>query len=103
MAENCSVNKRIAILLNKPHVGCLSHKLNIEIDEMIDFDVLLSSTLNQVHETMTQCRMKLKKSAILQNLTDLSPIVPNQTRWSSKLEMIKLSTDKRREYIRWRP
>ncbi len=35
MADNRNTNKRIADLMNIPHVGCNNHKLNLEVKKMI--------------------------------------------------------------------
>ena len=80
VGDNVSVNKRIATLLNIPHVGCLNHKLNLDVKEMLRCDQRMSNTLESVQRTMSQCRKRLKNRATLRNLTDLSPTIPNETR-----------------------
>eukprot|EP00171_Calliarthron_tuberculosum_P023569 IDg23569t1 len=82
IADNCSVNKRLARLLRVPHVGCMSHKLNSEVKEMVRVDKSLERTVTSVHETMSNCKRRLTNRAMLRNLTDLSPVLPNATRWS---------------------
>ncbi len=53
---------------------------------MIRIDTDKKSCINSVNETMTDCRTKNR--ALLRNLTTLSPIVENKTRWSRKNLMI---------------
>ncbi len=83
------MNKRIAKLLNIPHVGCLSHKLNLDVNRMIESDDVLSRTLDSVQKSMHECRTKLKNRALLRNITHLAPILPNETRWSGKYAMVE--------------
>lgn len=52
-------------------------------------DALLRVVLDGVHKTMSMCRQKLKCRASLRNLTDLSPIVPSDTRWSVQYLMLR--------------
>eukprot|EP00171_Calliarthron_tuberculosum_P003890 IDg3890t1 len=88
IADNCSVNKRIARILNVPHVGCMSHKLSSEVNAMVRADASLENTIKSVQETMTTCKRRLTNRAILRNLTDLAPVSPNQTRWSGLKTML---------------
>ena len=46
---------------------------------MIENDYGLKSTLESVHKTIAVCRPKLKNGALLRNLTDLNPILQNDT------------------------
>ena len=55
---------------------------------MIDDDDELSCTIHSVQKAMRDSRM-LKNAAILRNITDLKPVLPNETRWSGKFEMLK--------------
>eukprot|EP00171_Calliarthron_tuberculosum_P002661 IDg2661t1 len=59
VGDNASTNLRTAKLCSKPHVSCTSHKLNNE------------------------------NAAILRNLTELRPVMHNQTRWSGKFNMLQ--------------
>eukprot|EP00171_Calliarthron_tuberculosum_P000936 IDg936t1 len=59
IADNCAVNKRLAKLLHVPHVGCMSHKLNSEVKEMVKIDKSLSKTIDSINETMSNCRRRL--------------------------------------------
>jgi len=108
--DNAPVNKKIAKLLQIPHVTCKSHALNLEVNYMTRLNHQLKTALNSVHETMLSCKQKLKNSALLRNLTDLKPIIHNQTRWSGKFymmqrflrirtELIEISNDDRSDIV----
>lgn len=88
LADNCSVNKRIADLLEIPHVGCNNHKLNLEVRRMIDANSRIQGTIESIHKTMKSCKSGLKNRALLRNITDLCPVLNNQTRWSSIYQML---------------
>lgn len=88
IADNASVNKKIARLLNKHHVGCLSHKLHLDVWDMISNSEELSHVVESVQNTMKGARA-LKNAAVLRNITDLKPVLPNVTRWSGMLHMLK--------------
>ncbi len=89
MADNRNTNKRIADLMNIPHVGCNNHKLNLEVKKMITESPSLQSTIDSVHLTMKSCTTGLRNRALLRNITDLSPVLNNQARWSSVHFMLK--------------
>lgn len=80
IGDNCNTNFRIASRLGVPHVGCMSHKMHSEMRNMINKNVLLSSLVEDISETMRQCRVRLKNRAILHNLSELAPVLPNDTR-----------------------
>ena len=79
-SDNCSMNLKVADLLKIPHVACKNHILNLEVNEMVkqtrELEVTLSSS---IHETMSQCRKKLKNAALLRNLVNLVPVLHNKT------------------------
>ena len=83
------VNKKIAKLLQIPHVTCKNHVLNLEVNHMTKTNMALHEVLNSVHGTMLSCKQKLRNGALLRNLTDLKPIIHNQTRWSGKYYMME--------------
>lgn len=89
VTDNCNVNGLISELLSIPHVGCSSHKLNLEVETMVQADQNLKSCLELVHTTMTDVRGKLRNRAMLRNLTSLCPVVENKTRWSGKCHMLR--------------
>ena len=86
-ADNTNLNPAVAKELKIAHVGCMSHKLNLDVNEMIDTDPILSDLLENVHDVMNLSR-SLKNAAILRNLTTLVVSTPNKTRWSGKSDML---------------
>ena len=88
ISDNCNTNKSIASKSGRPMVGCYSHKLNLEVNRMIKSTNELQDTINSVQETMAAAKSKLKNKAMLRNLVELSPVVPNETRWSGKCDMV---------------
>ena len=79
IGDNCATNLKIASLCQKPYVGCCKYKLNLEVNKMIDEQASLKHCIDAIQNTLTDAR-KLKNAAILRNLTDLRPIVHNETR-----------------------
>lgn len=59
IADNRSVNRRIASITAKPHIGCVSHKLNLEVHYMITEYIDLSTTITDMHETMRVAKSRL--------------------------------------------
>ena len=88
ISHNCSTNRKIAKDCGKPLVGCLNHKLNLQVNQMIRNMPELKKQIDSVHNTMAAARNGLKNAAVLRNLTELHPIVPNDTRWSGKSLML---------------
>ena len=60
IADNASVNLRISRLSKKPHVGCISHKLNLEVNHMVQNHADMERVINSIHETMRAVKMKIK-------------------------------------------
>lgn len=89
IADNCSTNKCVSDLFNIPHISFNSHKINLEVNKIIDTTQSFKNTIDSIHNTMKSCKVKLKNADILQNLTDLKPMVHNKTRWSSKYYMLE--------------
>lgn len=52
-------------------------------------DQELKKCIDSVHQTMTDCRCKLRNRAMLRNLTALVPIVECRIRWSGKYLMLE--------------
>ena len=73
-------------------VGCYSHRLNLEVKEMMQNHVVLSGVIEAVHYTMKCAGSQPKSAALLMNLTDLLPIMHNETRWSSAYHMLRRFT-----------
>lgn len=64
----------------------LSHQFNLEVNDMIDQHSSISIFLEKVHQ-IKKCARSMKSSAVL---TDLSPVFPNETRWSVRKYMLKM-------------
>ena len=88
IGDNCSTNHSIAKLMKLPFVGCNSHKLNLQVEKMVQSDVSLKKVITDVHNTMSACRNGLRTSAMLRKLETLRPVVENSTRWSGKHSML---------------
>jgi hypothetical protein len=82
LADNTTTNRKTARILGKPHVPCHSHLSSLEVHEMVKNDAILSKTSKATHKTMVEAKQSLKNRAITRKLTNLSPIVGNDTRWS---------------------
>lgn len=89
VADNCSVNTKIAEKLSIPHVGCSNHLLNIKVLSMVNADPELKFWITYVYKTMTDCRSLLINMEMLRNFTALAPIEENKTRWSGKFLMMQ--------------
>jgi len=100
IADNAPVNKRIAKLIEVPHVGCLSHKLNLEVNLMVENDKSLSNSISSIATTMKNCKTRIKCRAMLRNLTHLSPLLYNKTRWSGKYAILVRFLEIREELIK---
>ncbi len=59
VADNCSTNRRIAELMELPRVGCLSHKLHLDINDMITKEKRLETVIVSIHRTMKSCKTSL--------------------------------------------
>ena len=89
IADNTKTNLKIARSLGVPHVGCNNHKLNLDVELWVKNTAQLQHTIDDVHATMLSAKSKLKNAALLQNETDLKPVIHNKTRWSGKFKMLK--------------
>lgn len=92
------MNRRTARIAGKPHIGCASHKLNLEVREMLCKHPDLCGVIKSVHDIMKMAK-SLKNQAILRNLTDLKPILHNKTRWSSQSDMLNCFIEIRPEIV----
>lgn len=99
IGDNVSSNKRVASITEKPHVGCSSHKLHLEVKSMIESHLDLKNTISSVHETMKSIKLKPKSAAVLRNLCELRPVMDNETRWSSKVSLLGRFNEIRTEII----
>ena len=81
IADNTSKNHKVARILNKAHVGCQKHLLNLDIRQWISGDRTLDELVESITSVMKQAKT-LKNTAKLQKFTMLTPILNNKTRWS---------------------
>eukprot|EP00644_Phytophthora_capsici_P011648 jgi/Phyca11/123222/e_gw1.50.293.1 len=85
VADNCSVNRRLATLMDVPLVGCASHRLNRAVQlELEGYE----EELDTVQKLMLKLRT-LTQSAKLRAKTQLRPVIRQDTRWGSTFSMIK--------------
>ncbi|ETV79265.1 hypothetical protein H257_07326 [Aphanomyces astaci] len=84
IGDNCSVNQRIAGLLNVPLIGCVSHHFNLAVQRMMEEHKNLS---DRIHCVMLRAR-NVKNRSALRLLTPLPPKLRNDTRWSSTYAMV---------------
>ncbi|RHY82923.1 hypothetical protein DYB37_012401 [Aphanomyces astaci] len=84
IGDNCSVNQRMAGLLNVPLVGCVSHRFNLAVQRLVEEH---KNLLDRIHCVMLRARSVKNRSA-LRLLTPLAPKLRNDTRWSSTYAMV---------------
>ncbi|KAF0715571.1 hypothetical protein AaE_011302, partial [Aphanomyces astaci] len=84
IGDNCSVNQRMAGLLNVPLIGCVSHRFNLAVQRMMEEHKNLS---DRIHCVMLRAR-SVKNRSVLHLLTPLAPKLRNDTRWSSTYAMV---------------
>lgn len=84
IGDNCSTNKALADLLDKPLVGCRSHRLNLGVEAFVK--VHLNEEV--VSNLMTKLKT-LKGAGMLRRLTGLKPRTRNLTRWTGIITMFK--------------
>ncbi|ETP11945.1 hypothetical protein F441_12598 [Phytophthora nicotianae CJ01A1] len=85
VADNCSVNRRLATLMGVPLVGCVIHRLNRAVQlELEDYEEELDTVQKLMLKLLT-----LTQSAKLRAITQLRPIIRQDTRWGSTFSMIK--------------
>jgi hypothetical protein len=88
IADNAPTNIKITKDLKIPHVGCYSHKLSLDVEEMVKASDDMKNTIAKVHDVMACAKQKLRNAALLRNITDLRPILENKTWWSGKAAML---------------
>ena len=74
-------------LLSCPLVGCLSHRLNLGVEEELSSQPAYYANLDAIHHLMTKLDT-LKLRGWLTSVSELAPVKMNKTRWSSKYQMI---------------
>lgn len=88
IGDNCSVNKSLSTISEIPLIGCASHKFNLAVEQWIESHQETNRALKVIHDLMIQLRT-LKNAAKLREMTHLGAIAPNETRWTSKFEMLR--------------
>ena len=82
-ADNTTTNVKTAKELGIPHVGCNSHKLNLDMNDWMEAPAL-KNIIESVADTMKEAKNSLKNASLLRRLTSLKPVLYNKTRWSGK-------------------
>lgn len=68
IADNTCTSQRVDSIYYKQIVRCSSHKLNLEVHNMLDSYDDLCNTIDNVHETV-RAEMQLKNATLLRNIT----------------------------------
>lgn len=88
ISDNCTVNRRLSTLTSIPLLGCVAHKFNLAVEDWCASTPGLIDALKSVRELMAKLRT-LKNAAKLRELTHLGALLPNETRWTGKFDMIQ--------------
>ena len=83
-SDNENLNKAIVNELNTPLLGCDSYRLNLAVKQFLRF---YEQKLLKIHYFVKKLT-GLKKSGALRGVTNLRPVMRNDTRWSSTFEML---------------
>jgi len=75
-ADNTHLNPALAKAMRIQQVGCQSHKLNLDTNEMTKLDKVLEDPHANIFEVMMESRKSLKIAAILRCQTDPVPSLP---------------------------
>ena len=97
--DNAKINLKAAKSLDNSQIGCCSHKLNLEVKQMLEHHLELKETTLSVQNTMREVNSKRKSAAVLRNFTDLHPILDNATRWSRKVKLLRKFTEVHGELV----
>eukprot|EP00924_Labyrinthula_sp_SR-Ha-C_P005720 augustus_masked-scaffold_14-processed-gene-3.4-mRNA-1 protein AED:0.43 eAED:0.43 QI:0/0/0/0.5/1/1/2/0/553 len=89
VADNINTNKKVCRDLGTQFVGCLSHRLALDVRAFIKSQPELSEGLDQVKLLFRKIKKSKKLTAVLRNLTNKVVILPNVTRWGGKFFMMK--------------
>ena len=87
--DSAKLNFKIVRDARKPLVGHASHKHDFEVNCMIQKTAPLRSVISSVHYVITFLKGQLRISGIVCNMTELKPIMDNETRFSEKYSMLK--------------
>lgn len=77
-------------LAGKSHVGCNSHKVNLEVNHLIKSTADLNMAVFDVETVMKEATCKLKHSGLLRKFMGLKPVLANRTRWYGVCDIINL-------------
>ena len=86
IADNASVNRLCALILEKAVVGCSNHKFSLDVGDGIKSKATLNGVFDRIHAIMVKLK-SLKNAAVLRNMTNLKPVLDIVTRWSAKFNM----------------
>ena len=84
IADNCNTNRLIAEILDKPLLGCNSHRFNIAV---VEFMSCHNGLINKISILMSKLRFPVA-AAKLRKHTELRALGANRTRWSSTFVML---------------
>lgn len=85
VGDNAPVNTCLAGLLKVPFIGCASHRFNLACQKYLEDYELQLSRISRVMVTLRN----IKQAGKLRTKTQLSPVLRNDTRWSSTYSMLK--------------
>ncbi|RHZ10296.1 hypothetical protein DYB37_013951 [Aphanomyces astaci] len=85
VADNCSVNKKMATDMKVSLLGCASHRFNLAVQYLMKGE--FADLLAKVQKVMLSCKA-INNAAELKKLTSLKPRLLQATRWSSAFEML---------------
>eukprot|EP00924_Labyrinthula_sp_SR-Ha-C_P005725 augustus_masked-scaffold_14-processed-gene-3.0-mRNA-1 protein AED:0.18 eAED:0.18 QI:0/-1/0/1/-1/1/1/0/490 len=89
VADNINTNKKVFRDLGTQFVGCLSHRLALDVRAFIKSQPEISEGLDQVKLLFRKIKKSKKLTAVLRNLSNKVVILPNVTRWGGKFFMMK--------------
>ena len=90
LADNPSVNKKLARLGGFPHLACNNYLLNSEMNSMYENMLKngLGKTMNTCHEIMLATRGSIKNSACLHLGTELKAVLCGRAKWNGWMYMM---------------
>ena len=90
LAENLSVNKKLARLGGFPNLACNNHLLNSEMNSMYKnkLETGVGKNMNTCHETMLATGGSIKNSACLRLGMELKEVLGGQTKWTGWMYMM---------------
>jgi hypothetical protein len=86
--DNASVCHRVAELARKSYDPCCNHLLSLELHRVVKFEQPLEDALSAVHDVMKEAS-RLKVAPEVKKLTNLTALLPGQTRWSANITMLR--------------